>query len=215
MVRMRLTILRVDAIRHTAFPLVPEVTATTGISCVYLTSSSRDAIKAWRLLAKFNIRMYWATSLADALSLVKTVGALVLLVDESFHGGTWHDAIREVLIQSSETAVVVAAPLWNASVWEHVVPAGGFDVVLKPLALEEVGPIVRNAAEFAREFLATSTRKARERALLTAIRRSSGQPLGSRPHQSSRAVKSLQLLDAAVSKSSRRIRLFLKRLLGR
>lgn len=117
-----------------------------------------------RLLAAAHVSLHRAASLAEAIVLLQTMKGMVLLVDYSFPGGNWRDALRAVGRQYPEAAVVVAAAVRRAAVWEQVFAAGGFEVVLKPFELHEVGPILREADTYSREFFSSSARLAQEAA---------------------------------------------------
>ncbi len=168
--QMQFVIPAVDDQRSETYQFGAKVAARERISCVYLTSSARDGARARLLLARFNVSVHCAAGLEAAVALVKTVGARVLLVDHSFLEGTWPGAIREASERFPETAVIVAVPVRLASEWESVITAGGYDAVLKPFALEELGPVVRNAETYAREFLSAPECTARKKAVLDAIR---------------------------------------------
>jgi hypothetical protein len=168
--QMRFVIPAADGERSEAYPFGAKVAARERISCVYLTASPRDGARARLLLARFNVWVHCATGLEEAVLLLKTVGAKVLLVDHSFLEGNWPDSVRETSERCPATAVIVAVPVHLASEWENVIAAGGYEAVLKPFALEELGPVVRNAETYAREFLAAPECTAREKAVLDAIR---------------------------------------------
>jgi DNA-binding NarL/FixJ family response regulator len=139
------------------------------VPCVYLTRSVQEAVSLQHLLAAARVRVYRAASLSEAIVMLRTVKGMVLLVDYSFPGGNWRDALRVVSRQYPESAVVVAAAVRRAAVWEQVFAAGGFEVVLKPFELQEVGPILREADTFSREFFSSSARLAQETAPSTEV----------------------------------------------
>ncbi len=132
---------------------------------VYLSSSPRDAVRAQSILAGWNIRIHCAADLSEALLLLEVVGAKVLMVDYIFTGGSWSDALLAASTHCPDTAVIVAVPTRLALAWEDIIPAGGYDVVLKPFTPEEIGPVVENANQYAREL--RSDRAARKKKVLS------------------------------------------------
>lgn len=145
------------------------MTTERGIACVYLTGSIRDAVRAQRVVAAVHVRVYRAANLAEAIVVLRTVQGMVLLVDYSFPGGGWRDALRVVSQRYPEAAVVVAVAPCYACVWEQVFAAGGFEVVLKPFDLQELGPILREADSYSSEFFSSSARLAHKMAAVTEI----------------------------------------------
>jgi DNA-binding NtrC family response regulator len=120
-------------------------TRIPGFSCVYLTSSVREAERASSLLESAKIRIYRAAKLGDAEARLRLTRSRVLLADTSFRGGNWTEALQIAMQRRPTTALVVAARLADENLWISVIERGAYDLVVKPFQADELRRILENA----------------------------------------------------------------------
>jgi len=116
-----------------------------GFDCVFLSSSEREFQTATRLLEPPCIRIHHAALLDRADSLLDATGALVLLSDMAFPGGSWTDAKEMLAKLHPRVALVLALENADERLWVDVLEQGVYDVVLKPFASDELRRILENA----------------------------------------------------------------------
>ena len=117
-------------------------------SCVYLTSSAREAERAAELMEPEGIRLCHANCLKDAEAWLRFSQSHVLLTDRTFSGGDWRDARDMTLRLSFRTTLVVAARLADDKLWLEVLQGGAYDLVQKPFEADELRRSLENANGF-------------------------------------------------------------------
>ena len=113
--------------------------------CVYLTSSTRDAERAVELMEPEGIRLCHASRLGDAEAWLRFSRSHVLLVDHTFRGGDWRDALNMTFRLNVPTALVVAAWLRDDKLWLEVLQSGAYDLVQKPFKAVDLRRALENA----------------------------------------------------------------------
>ena len=126
---------------------------TLGIYGVGLTCFEPDAGFWANLFPSVGIRMHQAQTLADADFLLTVTGATVLLMNVVFPDGCWYDAMT-MLARFHPFAVplLLADPVDSPFVSEAF-QYGAFQVLWKPVALEELLRYIRLANEASEERL--------------------------------------------------------------
>ncbi len=121
-------------------------TAAPGFTCVYLTSSIREAERVSRILKPANILLYHAASLDEAEMRLRRAKVRVLLTNSSFRGGNWKDALETASHIRRAVAVVVAAKSADEQLWIAVLELGAYDLVQKPFEPDDLRRILETAS---------------------------------------------------------------------
>jgi response regulator of citrate/malate metabolism len=106
----------------------------------------------WRILASQDaFETHFAVSLENAMDLMKTFDAPVVLLDRDWPGSDWRDAIRKFASAGSRPCVILISAVADDHLWESVVRCGGSDVLVKPLQVPAVERVIKMALAY-REF---------------------------------------------------------------
>ena len=108
----------------------------------------QDSQALARIAEKANWKIEFASSRADALSLIKRHRFAVILCDRglSLHSN-WSHSIEDLASQAPESSVILASPANDDRLWQEVISRGGFDVLTKPFQEERVIRSVRFACK--------------------------------------------------------------------
>jgi DNA-binding NtrC family response regulator len=69
----------------------------------------------------------------------------------SLDDGNWCDVVRYVVDRGHHAEIIVSSPVASQTLWSEVIWRGGYDLLLEPYDLEEVGRLVDGALRTARE----------------------------------------------------------------
>jgi DNA-binding NtrC family response regulator len=89
-----------------------------------------------------------ATSLEEGLAKMAERQTAVAIVDRDLAEPDWRTIVRSFTWQHPQPCVILASPVSDHYLFEEVIHQGGYDVVSKPLKLEEVCRITRLALTF-------------------------------------------------------------------
>jgi response regulator of citrate/malate metabolism len=142
--------------------------------CVYLAARIEDAVWGAQLAAPAGIRIHRAATLDELAMLMDVVEARIVLADFQHPEENWKDVLRLLEERYPGSVLIVAAAPRDATVWEQVVLAGGFDVVLKPFTRAELLLVLGQAQRYL-PLIAPAAVQARHIALMNAIRRAAAQ----------------------------------------
>lgn len=140
--------------------------------CLYLTHSLRNAVQLQSTLRNESIRIH-RTVLSELDVVLRLTGARVIIVDIAFAGDQLLPLLAELSSLAPHCSLVIAAPALYADLWDLVMSAGAFDLILTPFHRQEAASVLRGANGFARKYLSAEacTRRVRNVLALT-----TGQP---------------------------------------
>ncbi len=91
-------------------------------------------------------RLLAAESCRDFRALLRRHGDVdVVVTDTTLSDGNWCDVLNYVLKQGSQANVVVASEAGDAKLWSEVLWRGAYDMLVEPVATEEVERVMRGA----------------------------------------------------------------------
>jgi DNA-binding NtrC family response regulator len=144
-------------------------------NCIYFAAQPEDGIEAARLAARTGIRLYRAATRVELDTLMSATGSRIVLADYSNPNGDWRYILNLLEERYPGTVLIVACDVCDARKWEEVIPAGGFDVVLKPFSEFELLLVLGEAERYA-PLIAPAAVAARQAAVMKAIRKEEAQP---------------------------------------
>jgi len=107
------------------------------ISVLAITTDDRDR----RSLSEFSLRGQWdltfASSCQQAVDIVTTGRAAVILCDRDLPGPDWRECLGNLTAARPECPIVLMSSIHDEYLWDEVVHRGGYDVLGKPLQEEQ------------------------------------------------------------------------------
>jgi DNA-binding NtrC family response regulator len=141
-----------------------------GAKCAYLTSSRLSARTVTRLLEPKGYQVEVFAGLDELAGRLAFEHFPVVLVDSGFSGGTWEDAVTVLAELYPDISVVVVVDTPGEADWEKVILAGGYDAVSLARLADDLAPAVESARNCAAICGDEQASRARQAALMAAVR---------------------------------------------
>jgi DNA-binding NtrC family response regulator len=119
------------------------------IHLVVLAPSAADVESLSKLLAAASWQVHHATTLVEARELMRATEARVLVVETSFPGGSWIDALELLTKEDRQAVLVVSATHADDRLWAEAINYGAYDLIPKPYYGPEILRILRSAHIYA------------------------------------------------------------------
>jgi DNA-binding NtrC family response regulator len=121
------------------------MTKSKAVVLLVMPSTERRSIFLHKLKA-LGAHLLAAESCRDARVLLGGHGDVdVVVTDTTLSDGNWCDVLNYVLKQGSRASVVVASEEGDARLWSEVLWRGAYDMLVEPLATEEVERVMQGA----------------------------------------------------------------------
>lgn len=105
-----------------------------------------------QLLSDLSHENSWSLTLAETLEQarlqVRNLRLAVVLLDRDLDPADWRPMVRSFTCMQPTPCVILASTVADHYLFEEVIHQGGYDVVSKPLKMEEVRRITRLALTF-------------------------------------------------------------------
>jgi len=128
---------RTARLQHEEFESVPLFDATRRFSCIFLSTSTKDAARLNRHLSAAGIRVYLAHDTREAETLLAITSARILLIDIDRTIEPWLE-ILQILGASYPGMPKVVLTARHESAWSLILPQFALDVVPKPVHLGDL-----------------------------------------------------------------------------
>ena len=128
---------RTARLQHEEFESVPLFDATRRFSCIFLSTSTKDAARLNRHLSAAGIRVYLAHDTREAETLLAITSAMILLIDIDRTIEPWLE-ILQILGASYPGMPKVVLTARHESAWSLILPRLALDVVPKPVHLGDL-----------------------------------------------------------------------------
>lgn len=122
---------------------VPVETVFTVLS---LSDFHEDYLYLRQLLSQGRWRLREARSFREALAALRQNPVAVLVSECDLPDATWQDVWRSLELQPNPPAMIVTSRFADDRLWSEVLNLGGYDVLAKPFAPDEVRRVVSMAA---------------------------------------------------------------------
>jgi len=148
---------------------VPLFDAKRRFSCVFLSTSTKDAGKLNHHLSAAGVRVYLARDTREAEVLLATTGAKILLIDIDRTIEPWLELLQ-TLEESHPDVPKVVLTAQNEIAWSLILPEFALDVVPKPVHLGDLLGALESAHSIEEEINNRDQAKERIRQVLATIR---------------------------------------------
>jgi hypothetical protein len=155
---------------------VPLFGAPRRFSCIFLSTSAKDAVRLNHYLSAAGIRAYHACDIREAEILLSITRAKVLLIDIDRTYEPWREILRK-LDESRPNLPKVVLTARDHNIWPLLFFQFALDVVPKPAQLGDLLGALECAHQLDQELSDPARARERERRVLAAIR--STAPCGS------------------------------------
>lgn len=111
-------------------------------------SSAADREVLAKLAQDNGWNLAFAMTLEHGLAKLAERQTAVVIIDRALAEADWRTMVRSFTWQNPPPCVILASPVSDHYLFEEVIHQGGYDVVSKPLKLEEMRRIARLAFTF-------------------------------------------------------------------
>jgi len=131
----------------TMFHITKEQPSSNGI--LFVSPARRDQADLRRILSRTH-RIIVAATCRRALRRIREGGVQIVLCDRDLPDGTWVDILGQVADSGDPPLLIVTSRVADERLWAEVLNLGGFDVIAKPFAANEVLHVLSTAAVYRR-----------------------------------------------------------------
>ena len=163
---------RTGGLRREDLGDVPLFDATRRFSCIFLSTSTKDAARLNRHLSAAGIRVYLARDTREAEALLAVTSAKILLIDIDRTIEPWLELLQ-TLEESHPDVPKVVLTARNESAWSLILPQFALDVVPKPVHLGDLWGALESAHSIEEEINDPERAKERISRVLATIRSAS------------------------------------------
>jgi ActR/RegA family two-component response regulator len=172
---------RTARLQHEEFESVPLFDATRRFSCIFLSTSTKDAARLNRHLSAAGIRVYLAHDTREAETLLAITSARILLIDIDRTIEPWLE-ILQILGASYPGMPKVVLTARHESAWSLILPRLALDVVPKPAHLGDLLGSLESAHSIEEDLSNPERAKENIRRVLARIRSASPAPTSREIH---------------------------------
>ena len=124
---------------------------SSGVDCVFLSCFDHNAQFFASMLGPGGIRLHRACTVEMADFLLLATRGTVLVSDTTFLDGSWEDALAMTRTVHPLVATVICADLVDSEFVAMAQERGAFEVLWRPVELEQLRSRIRAADELTRE----------------------------------------------------------------
>ncbi len=121
---------------------LPAVGPERAVTVLTLSSLEEDHSNLGAILSRSNWRVYHARNCQEALDLLQQERIPVLVCERDLADGCWKDVLNQLWDCQSPPMLIVTSRHADDHLWAEVLNLGGYDVLAKPFAAEEVIRII-------------------------------------------------------------------------
>ena len=120
----------------------PAVGPERAVTVLTLSSSEEDHRNLGAILSRSNWRIYHAWNCKEALDLLRQERIPVVVCERDLADGCWKDVLNHLWNCEDAPMLIVTSRHADDHLWAEVLNLGGYDVLAKPFATEEVVRII-------------------------------------------------------------------------
>lgn len=110
-----------------------------------VSSLDEDLIRLLHIISDEEWNIYWYTNRGDALASLQKNAISAVICDRELPDSDWRGVLSRVGNLPHPPPLIVTTSFADDSFWAEVLNRGGYDVLMKPYAAEEVLRTVRSA----------------------------------------------------------------------
>jgi DNA-binding response OmpR family regulator len=110
-----------------------------------VSSLDEDLIRLLRIISDAEWNIYWYTNRSDALASLQKNTISAVICDRELQDSDWRGLLYRLESMVKPPPLIVTTRLADDRFWAEVLNRGGYDVLMKPYAAEEVLRTIRSA----------------------------------------------------------------------
>lgn len=121
------------------------INSNAGICALLIGDYQDEKLQVTEIFQRSGWRLLEAADRIHALQCLDSCPVQVVIADSEVAGWNWKRVLRDLRHRTRPPELVVTSRLADDGLWSEVLNLGGYDVLVRPLAAEEVERVVAGA----------------------------------------------------------------------